>query len=284
MPNDRPESVFGRTGNGGRWTHVYFTLCDPIRHGRPHCSTFPWNTDDVLRPDGNCQLSMPQYEPTLKCKFTAPLSLGNSALTDKSVWSMLCLMDQTETSPRDRVVAAALRLFYEQGYRATGVNQIIAESNVAKATFYSHFPSKEKLCVAYLQARHGVWMGWLQESVEGHSSASARLLGVFDFISEWMVRCDFRGCAFLNIASEVPLMDSEIRGEVVKHKDSLRRYLGKLLAELEDSGTILPGADIGHLVDILYVLAEGAIVGSQNYGEVWPVDAARQAAARLLNL
>jgi AcrR family transcriptional regulator len=191
-------------------------------------------------------------------------------------------MADSESNPRQRIIDTALRLFYQQGFRATGINQIIAESEVAKATFYSHFPSKEKLCVTYLQARHGIWMGWLKESVERRTSPAARLLGVFDFIRDWMSGCDFRGCAFLNIASEIPDLDSEIRGEVVHHKDSLKSYIGLLLDTLVESGATLPDTDRDALVNMLYVLAEGAIVASQNYGQTWPVDAARQAAASLL--
>jgi len=197
---------------------------------------------------------------------------------------MIDTMTETESNPRQRIIETALRLFYQQGYRATGINQIIAESNVAKATFYSHFPSKEKLCVAYLQARHTIWMDWLKESVDRQVSAPARLLGVFNFIRDWMSGCDFRGCAFLNIASEIPNLDSEIRKVVVRHKDSLKEYIGRLLAEVKDSGATLPDTDRQQVVNMLYVLAEGAIVASQNYGQVWPVDAARQAAAYLLNL
>lgn len=197
---------------------------------------------------------------------------------------MVNAMSQSESNARQRIIETALRLFYQQGFRATGINQIIAESDVAKATFYSHFPSKEKLCVAYLQARHAIWMDWLRQSVDRQGSASARLLGVFDFIQDWMSGCDFRGCAFLNIASEIPNLASEIRGEVVRHKDSLKDYIGSLVAEVEDSGATLPDADRQHIVNMLYVLVEGAIVASQNYGQVWPIAAARDAAARLLNL
>lgn len=191
-------------------------------------------------------------------------------------------MTASDNNPRQRIIETALRLFYEQGYRATGINQIISESSVAKATFYNHFPSKEKLCVAYLQARHTTWMGWLKESVDRQDSAQARLLGVFDFIHEWMARCDFRGCAFLNIASEVPSLDSDIRSEVVQHKDSLKEYIRGLLVEVMKSGSVRDGVERQQLVDMLYVLVEGAIVASQNYGQVWPVDAARQAAELLL--
>jgi AcrR family transcriptional regulator len=195
---------------------------------------------------------------------------------------MIVPMSEIEKNPRQRIIETALRLFYQQGFRATGINQIIAESEVAKATFYSHFPSKEQLCVAYLQARHTIWMEWLKKSVDCQPTALARLLGIFDFIREWMSNCDFRGCAFLNIASEIPCLDSDIRNEVVRHKDSLKGYISRLLAEVEDSGTALLDTDRQQIVDMLYVLVEGAIVASQNYGQVWPIDAARQAAERLL--
>jgi AcrR family transcriptional regulator len=193
-------------------------------------------------------------------------------------------MTDSENNPRQRIIETALRLFYAQGFRATGINQIIAEADVAKATFYSHFPSKEKLCVAYLQARHLVWMGWLKERVDTEVTPSARLLAVFDFIRDWMPRCEFRGCAFLNIASEVPTIESEIRHEVVLHKDSLKEYIRDLLAEVPDAHATRTDEELQRMADMLYVLVEGAIVGSQNYGAVWPVDAARQAGCRLLSL
>jgi AcrR family transcriptional regulator len=203
-------------------------------------------------------------------------------LTDKSVYRILIFMSEIEKNPRERIIESALRLFYQQGFRATGINQIIAESNVAKATFYHHFSSKEKLCVIYLQTRHTIWMNWLKESVDRQTSALSRLLGVFDFIRDWMSNCDFRGCAFLNIASEVPVLDSDIRNEVVLHKNSLKGYISRLLAEVEDSSNLHLDTDRQQIVDMLYVLVEGAIVASQNYGQVWPIDAARQAATLLL--
>jgi AcrR family transcriptional regulator len=51
---------------------------------------------------------------------------------------------------RERILDAAFRLFYARGIRAVGVDLIIAESGVAKATFYKHFPAKDDLVLAYL--------------------------------------------------------------------------------------------------------------------------------------
>ncbi len=194
------------------------------------------------------------------------------------------MFNKVKNNPRKRIIDTALRLFYEQGYLATGINQIISESQVAKATFYNQFSSKENLCVAYLRARHIVWMEWLKNSVETHTSTEECLRGVFDFLSKWMVRCNFRGCAFLNIASEVPPLNNKIRAEVISHKDDLKLYLKQLISLLKDSHKRYKHINVETDTDIVYVLVEGAIVGSQNYGEVWPIEAAQKAACNLLKI
>ena len=186
--------------------------------------------------------------------------------------------------PRGRIIDSALRLFYEQGYLATGINQIISESQVAKATFYNHFASKENLCVAYLQARHVIWMEWLVSSVESYKSVAERIPAVFSFLREWMVSCNFRGCAFLNIASEVPSLNSNIRTEVIKHKDDLRLYIKQMVALLRNSHEGDRQINIEADTDKVYVLIEGAIVASQNYGQVWPIEVAQSAVRNLLNI
>lgn len=189
---------------------------------------------------------------------------------------------KNEITARDRIIQTALDLFYKQGYLATGINQIISESEVAKATFYANFSSKESLCIAYLQARHKIWMGWLTESVDNNQNPRERLLGIFTFLQNWMQESHFRGCAFLNIASEVPFVDSEIRNEVVKHKNSLQKYILGALFDLVESQEYKPNFEPEELAKIIYVLAEGAIVSSQNYSDIWPIVAARKAVEVLL--
>ncbi|MEN8141368.1 MAG: TetR/AcrR family transcriptional regulator [Thermodesulfobacteriota bacterium] len=211
--------------------------------------------------------------------------LSFEILTDKSVCiSVRFMQTSLDNSPRERIIATALRLFYSQGYLATGINQIISEAKVAKATFYVHFPAKEALCVAYLQARHVVWMAWLEESVAAKKTAAEKLMGVFDFLKEWMAESNFRGCAFLNIAAEIPSIDSKIRAEVIKHKDDLQAYLQGLVADLVAANPARAGLDAKDTSEIIYVLVEGAIVASQNYGAIWPIEAAQGAVRNLLNL
>lgn len=191
---------------------------------------------------------------------------------------------QKETSARDRIVATALDLFYRQGYLATGINQIIAESEVAKATFYAHFPSKEALCIAYLQARHVLWMGWLKKGVAGAKNSRERLLAVFSFLETWMHDSDFRGCAFLNIASEVPSFETKIRDEVKRHKDDLQRFLQETITDICAAAPHGCNVEARQAAKMVYVLIEGAIVASQNYHDSWPIASARQAAQELLDL
>ena len=187
-----------------------------------------------------------------------------------------------ENTARDRIIETALNLFYKQGYLATGINQIIAESQVAKATFYAQFPSKEALCIAYLQARHEIWMGWLIASVKRNATPKETLLGVFSFLKQWMQESNYRGCAFLNIASEVPLSDSKIRNEVVRHKDGLQKYIKETIVDIFESGLGRTTIDPEKMAKTVYVLVEGAIVSSQNYSAIWPIETAQEAVEILL--
>ena len=180
-----------------------------------------------------------------------------------------------ESAARQRIIDTALDLFYRQGYLATGINQVIAEAGVSKNTFYYYFPAKEDLCVAYLQARHLVWMGWLEEAIATHSEPYQRLLSVFEFLDRWLRDCSFRGCAFLNIAAEVPDINHRLRQEVISHKDGLRQVLTSLLADLRQSEPKYAKLDIAGLGESLYLLCEGLISACQNYGDAGLIAGAR---------
>lgn len=191
---------------------------------------------------------------------------------------------------RDRLLETASRLFYEQGYRATGVNQIVQEAGVAKASFYHHFPSKEELAVAWLEARHDAWMSAFRSAVEAEDEPEARLDAVFEFLRGWAREPGYRGCAFLNMTSEFPDGKTAVRARVRQHKTSLRRYLARLEAELSGEPTDeadQPGSGSGDRTaggegDGLYLLVEAAMVESQSFESTWPIEKAHEAARRLL--
>jgi len=183
------------------------------------------------------------------------------------------------TNPGARILDTASRLFYEQGYHATGINQIIAEADVAKASFYHHFRSKEESCLAYLNQRHQDWFSWLSREVEQHESPEERLLSLFTFLENWLPACDFRGCAFLNITSEFPASDHEVRTLAANHKRELWEYIRRLVSDVKLSGF---GDDLDSRTDNVYLLFEGAIISSQVHRSTAFVRVARETIERLI--
>jgi len=176
---------------------------------------------------------------------------------------------------RQRLIATASRLFYEQGYGLTGINQIIAEARIAKGSLYQHFASKEELCVEYLRTKNQQWFAALHAYL-GNTPAP-RVLACFDFLAEHSAQDHFRGCSFLNILAEVPASQTIITAEARRHKQALRTLLRSLVAEQD-----LPEDNSDALGDTVYLLFEGAIAESQVQQHVWPIELARQTAAKLL--
>lgn len=158
---------------------------------------------------------------------------------------------QETLSARDRILTTALRLFYRDGIRATGIDKIIAESGVAKMSFYRHFPSKADLVRAFLAARHERWMGWFIAAVERRFAAQG-LVAIAGALGEWFAEQDFRGCAFINTVAE---SGAEFPA-AVEHKRELEAYIIGLAERLS-----LPSPAI--VAAKAMILIEGMIVRAQ---------------------
>jgi len=59
---------------------------------------------------------------------------------------------------RQTIIETASDLFYHNGYNLTGINEVIQEAGIAKATLYNHFKSKDDLCSAYLTHKHTLFL------------------------------------------------------------------------------------------------------------------------------
>src|SRR5690554_3207754 len=103
---------------------------------------------------------------------------------------------------RDQLIEKAQELFYREGYHATGIDRILAESGVAKMTMYKHFKSKEELILAVLDARHEIMIQRLRERASKLTPREA-LLAMFDGLHSMIhSRDQFCGCLFVNAAAE----------------------------------------------------------------------------------
>lgn len=177
---------------------------------------------------------------------------------------------------RDRVITTASRLFYEQGYNRTGINQILEESGVAKASMYDHFKSKEDICVAYLQEMDGQFVYNLKEFLMKKRKGQTRVLGVFDFLQEFYNAENFRGCWCLNTMAEIPQDDHRIKEEIRKQKESLRDIIKSLVEDNLSNNTDKS------LADQLYLLYEGALMESYLHASNWPISLVKSMARKLV--
>ena len=137
----------------------------------------------------------------------------------------------TPTRPsaaRERILDTAFSLFYARGIRAVGVDLIIADSGVAKATFYKHFPSKDDLVVSYLDKVAGVWTGQLRAAaLAAGDEPAAQLVGLFDALGTACRREGYRGCAFINAAAESQ-PGTPVHDRTVAHKAAVLAWVQDL--------------------------------------------------------
>src|ERR1039458_2619429 len=125
-----------------------------------------------------------------------------------AVYRPVCILLAVTVSPptasaRERILVTAGRLFYTEGIRAVGIDRVIAEAGVAKATLYAHFASKDELVVAYLQHVDEIWRAELRAAaVATGDEPRAQLAGVFDAVRSACAREGYAGCGFLNAASK----------------------------------------------------------------------------------
>lgn len=129
---------------------------------------------------------------------------------------------------RRRLLDTATRLFYTEGIRGVGIDRIIAEAGVAKATFYNHFPSKDDLVLAYIE----------EQDQLGRSAVAAiterpprdMIAAILGRISDAAVGGDFRGCPFLNAAAEYPDSASPVRRAIAARRTWYHDLLSEHLA------------------------------------------------------
>jgi AcrR family transcriptional regulator len=180
------------------------------------------------------------------------------------------------TTARDRIMETASTLFYAEGIHAVGVDRVVLDSGVAKATLYQHFRSKEELVAACLQQRSDHWRRHFAEPILARpGSPAARVAKVFDTLSRSVSMPGFRGCPFINAAAEYPGHDGLVAEVIQSHRARVRQLFADLLAPL-------PTPRRKDLVDQLVLLYDGTMITSQLDWKPKPLRSAKAAAARLL--
>ncbi len=131
---------------------------------------------------------------------------------------------ETKSDPRERILQVADRLFYADGVRATGTEKIMLLSEVAKATFYRHFASKDALVLAYLEMRDRALWDYLS-----HPTPAKDLREALSKFERYANQPEVIGCPFLRIASEYPDTAHPFHCRAIEHQDKILAYLINLL-------------------------------------------------------
>lgn len=155
---------------------------------------------------------------------------------------------------RERLLAVAEQLFYQEGVHQVGIERVLAEAGVAKASLYDNFGSKEALVAAYLEARQLVRQQRLDQAMKEAGSPRERLLSVFDVLERNMAEPGYRGCAFARVAMEAPPTGS-VRTICEEARNWLYR---RLLEQAELAGARAP-AMLARQLQIVY---DGATVAT----------------------
>ncbi len=183
------------------------------------------------------------------------------------------------TSPsakREALLDTAAALFARQGYRAVGIDTVLAEAGVAKMTLYKHFRSKEELIAAVLEQRGQAIAASLAARIAAAPGGPReRLLAVFDWLETAVRSPEFHGCLFIKAASEYPTGEALPRQAAEAFKADCHQLLERLC---RDAGA----ADPDGLARQLQLLLEGALVMAFLQRHPQAAGDARRAAALLL--
>lgn len=177
-------------------------------------------------------------------------------------------------SASERLLDAASRLFYTRGVPNVGINEIIARANVARMTFYHHFPSKDDLIKAVLERRREERATWLARADDMAASPKARVMAVFTLLDEWFAAPDYRGCPLVAATFELGGQLNAARPYARAHQESVRDYFRQ---RLHEAGVAQPEG----LSVQLQLLLEGASVLAM-LGTPGAAQAARNAAEKLV--
>jgi AcrR family transcriptional regulator len=174
-----------------------------------------------------------------------------------------------------RILETANRLFYDEGIRSVGIDRLISESGVTKATFYKHYGSKDRLILDYITARHQTFVSDLTALVESHPDPVDAIRAHIDDTVATIEAPGFRGCAFINAAIEFTDVRHPVRELVLEHRD----WYAALITDLFKAvGNPLPG-DAG---DELVLARDGALTGGYVGDSIAAVAALLRVAERIL--
>jgi AcrR family transcriptional regulator len=180
---------------------------------------------------------------------------------------------------RERLLVIAIELFYNHGFNAVGIDQVIEAAGVTKSTFYKHFKSKNELMVTAVKRRDEwesqAWARAVQK--RAGNDPKMQLRAMIDVMDSWFNDPDFGGCMFVNAAVEFPNPHDPVHKAAVSYK---RKSRDRFCALARAAGASKKRAD--SFADCYAALIEGALVLRQTHGRNDAAHAIRPAVELLI--
>lgn len=177
---------------------------------------------------------------------------------------------------RQHVLATAGPLFYRQGIRAVGMDQIIKAAGVGNATVYRQFPTKDHLATAYVQERADAWFERMRQAAGEVGGAREKILAVFDVTADDIAGAGYRGCPMLNTHTEFPDPTHPAHAVAVAHKREICDWFRSLA---EEAGA----ADPQVLAEQLVLALNGTLATAALLGASGPARQGRALAGQLVD-
>lgn len=179
---------------------------------------------------------------------------------------------RSQLSPAERLLDAAAALFAGKGIRAVGVEQVLARADAHRASLYHSFGSKDGLVVAYLRSEDERDRAAYQRARASIEDPAEQVLVAFDLAARNARKRGFRGCLYLNAATEFPDGKHPCLGVVQEHRQGLATVWREALGQTGVS-------DPERLVAELTVIYDGGLAGSKAVKSTEPIELARELAA-----
>ncbi|REC49660.1 TetR/AcrR family transcriptional regulator [Chryseobacterium pennipullorum] len=157
---------------------------------------------------------------------------------------------------RDRIIRVASDLFYKQGFNSTGINQIIAEADIAIGSLYNHFSSKNDLLQAYLIQEEAAWFDGAEKVISEISEPKEKISALIDYRKKLQETSEFAGCHFIKIISEIGESNAAVSNFVKAHKMKQKELIRTLVKQNKNT------VDSDAVTEQIFLLIEGAVVTS----------------------
>lgn len=185
-------------------------------------------------------------------------------------------------SKEQQLITTAFNLFYRYGVHATGINQVLLESGIAKKTMYSYFKSKDDLIEATIRYRDKVFYSWISQRMNRANKGIDAIEELFSALTDWFngkiteIGC-FYGCYFINVTAEYNDINHPIYQLCAAHKQSILQLIrDHVLASKIDNSRI------DEVTESIGILKEGAIIQAFILGDLQAATKAKNMISMLL--